>query len=957
MGPGDLSAEAARWQRKREQRKRKRSATLCKYDANGVCRDGDACAYLHQGPEGAPGQRRKEGAGADALARMYDFNSAAGVVERVVSGQTFQCGLAPAEGRKGRSATVCKYDARGWCRDGDACAYLHQEYVRYCQLSSRQGKRKKKTGGAGALQLLRPNVSCEEWHHHNPSTAGDLEVLDLRASIRRGMPGQACGDTSAVPSFGGDISERRRPRKGGKATEEVNVSLKEEAAVRSKEDADMSFLSSPSHSVCDGDDERCSSHDGSLKQNLDASYLTHLSCLYMTSQTENASLGRIGPSLAWQPAHRTAGVFACKPGQPGTFNGNPGSDCRCSVVLEGDSASLEDLFEEDKMCNILEGSSSAGSSGGGGGADYPHPLLGKLTSQVAHRFARELSGNKAVADQMASTATIYGYTVSRTAGQCDPSDQNHLDGNHASHCSSLDPPTNDQEKLDENSHTPVPSPAHSLSSPRAGSTRQDSVAPLSTPRVQVPPKPSQCKWCGAYFPTRNAMFRHLGTGCGKTKARMDYAKRSLTAEGIERETRSGTSVSELNAEQCSSSGRGKSAQREVESSQGQGKVESRAGIGFEDDALPPGWEQRWSKSRQREYFWCAETLEKTWDKPIAARHLTAVRCKLSFAHAPIKGSGDGPEKRNSISGDGRQGDGDGGTDGSGSGCSGCLPAKPWHSKLLLINRIQSNIDTVRDKLTRPAYASNTQQAILLEQLFHLERELAAAAPSASCGDAPNFQAPAPAPAHEVQQLIDSRTSCRGLSEERDRKAMQLEWRERVVWEQERALRQREEELFIRVRKAEEELKLRAREAEQRGEAMCEQQVLLTKTIEVKKEKIEEAMVCNIRLSTELQKQKDQLVSSRKRNSDLCCKLQSRAAEVAMAKSASNVQSRQIQVLGSKCEELEHSLECGICLERKRSYRFDPCGHLFCCHPDCPSAIVNVCPMCNLPVRKRQRTYI
>ena len=44
--------------------------------------------------------------------------------------------------------------------------------------------------------------------------------------------------------------------------------------------------------------------------------------------------------------------------------------------------------------------------------------------------------------------------------------------------------------------------------------------------------------------------------------------------------------------------------------------------------LPLGWEERWSKKRERPYFYCRETKMTTWDRP------RRVIPKLSFQHAP-----------------------------------------------------------------------------------------------------------------------------------------------------------------------------------------------------------------------------------------------------------------------------------------------------------------------------------
>lgn len=592
----------------------------------------------------------------------------------------------------------------------------------------------------------------------------------------------------------------------------------------------------PPNPACDDHDTH-SSQDGGLEY----SDVREMHSPQGPCRLRESFLGGIGQShqlLAVQTA-KVATVLpssACEP-----------SRSRATSII------LEDLSEEDE--------SGAESPVHVGSAGPSLQLLGKLKSQLAHRFARDLVAHGSVAAGLARK-----------------------DKGHAS--------------------------CKSFHSSRCKLARHTSPAELGHARVRRDEER-----------VRDEADRHPGI--------------LLPPVGDGGGPRAETS------EQGASVGAAKAGRRHEEPRGG--PATAKRGSGRVDGALPPGWERRWSTGRQREYFWCAATSEKTWDKPLAAR--SGVKCKLSFAQTPRMESGSGRERQGCVSGT------DGDADSRGLGLpSPATPPMSRHSTFQVVHRIRSNIDTVRHKLTRPAYASEPQQAILREQLAHLQRQLAMEERALCCSGEPGRQARSPMPADKAAeggQLMAPRTAGRGTWEVAGgQKALELERREREVRAQETALRQREEELVTRVR-----------EMEQRSAQMREQEGRLTKVIEVKKEKIEEAFVCNVGLSTELQKHKEELMTSRKRNSDLCCKLQSRHAELTMAKSSAHVQHRQIQALSGKCQELEQSLECGICFERKSTITFDPCGHLFCCHRDCPSSDVVVCPVCSAAIKKRLRIYI
>ncbi len=59
---------------------------------------------------------------------------------------------------------------------------------------------------------------------------------------------------------------------------------------------------------------------------------------------------------------------------------------------------------------------------------------------------------------------------------------------------------------------------------------------------------------------------------------------------------------------------------------------------------------------------------------------------------------------------------------------------------------------------------------------------------------------------------------------------------------------------------------------------------------------------------------------------------------------------------SELRELLEEAECPICLERPADTVLLPCGHVCCCHTECPSSEVQSCPVCSGAVTGRARLY-
>jgi hypothetical protein len=191
----------------------------------------------------------------------------------------------------------------------------------------------------------------------------------------------------------------------------------------------------------------------------------------------------------------------------------------------------------------------------------------------------------------------------------------------------------------------------------------------------------------------------------------------------------------------------------------------------------------------------------------------------------------------------------------------------------------------------------------------------------------------------------------------------------LVEMREKALREKEKALVkvmscvqgVIVRSAQEkqgleewERKLARREAKLQQQAATvlshvREQETLRMTIEVKKEKIEEALHSTAALGSQLE-------ACKQRNTKLCTGLQSRAVELAAAKSSAHVQKNQLKTLQGKFQTLEQALECGICMERRIACAFVPCGHAVCGHADCPTAKEPVCPFCCARIKERIRLY-
>ena len=51
------------------------------------------------------------------------------------------------------------------------------------------------------------------------------------------------------------------------------------------------------------------------------------------------------------------------------------------------------------------------------------------------------------------------------------------------------------------------------------------------------------------------------------------------------------------------------------------------------------------------------------------------------------------------------------------------------------------------------------------------------------------------------------------------------------------------------------------------------------------------------------------------------------------------------------------LECSICMERRVTTVFNPCGHCYCCEGDCASAAASACFTCRQPVVCRMRLFL
>ena len=61
------------------------------------------------------------------------------------------------------------------------------------------------------------------------------------------------------------------------------------------------------------------------------------------------------------------------------------------------------------------------------------------------------------------------------------------------------------------------------------------------------------------------------------------------------------------------------------------------------------------------------------------------------------------------------------------------------------------------------------------------------------------------------------------------------------------------------------------------------------------------------------------------------------AELAELRGRAAARGREMKELAGKVRQAEEQLECSICMERRGTTVFNPCGHCYCCEGDCASA--------------------